>query len=121
MSVSSALAAISSGRLLSTSAAPSVANAIDRRCGEAGGVVDAIAVLAPGDLVEGVLEEPTVVGEPVEVIERRLVQAARGGHAAGRHAGTLAAISRPASSRYWSATTGQSSCGAVAAAAAAIF
>src|SRR6185437_5662250 len=41
----------------------------------AGGVVDAIAVLAPGDRVEGVLEEPAVVGEPVEVIERRLVQA----------------------------------------------
>src|SRR5258705_318568 len=64
----------------------------------AGGVVDAIAVLVPGDRVEGVLEEPAVVGEPVEVIERRLVQAARGSHAAGRHAGTLAAISRPASS-----------------------
>jgi hypothetical protein len=30
----------------------------------AGGVVDAIAVLAPGNREEGVLEEPAVVGEP---------------------------------------------------------
>ncbi|HEX5301868.1 MAG TPA: hypothetical protein VFW50_33245 [Streptosporangiaceae bacterium] len=66
----------------------------------AGGVVDAIAVLAPGDRVEGVLEEPAVVGEPAEVIEHRLGRVARRRHAAGSHAATLAVISRPASSRY---------------------
>ena len=38
------------------------------------------------------LEEPAVVSEPVEVIEHRLVQAARGSHAAGRHAATLAVM-----------------------------
>src|SRR5689334_8549645 len=86
----------------------------------AGGVVDAIAVLAPGGRVEGVLEEPALVGEPVQVIEHRLVGVAHGSHAAGRHAATLAVISRPASSRYWSAMTGHSRCGAVAAAAAVI-
>src|SRR5581483_365961 len=71
----------------------------------AGGVVDAIAVLAPGSRVTGVLEEPAVVGEPDEVIEHRLVSVARGSHAAGRHAATLAVINRPANSRYWAAMT----------------
>ena len=66
----------------------------------AGGVVDAIAVLAPRDRVAGVFEEPAVVGEPVEVIEYRLVDIAHGSHAAGRHAATLAMIRRPVSSRY---------------------
>src|SRR5580700_7954664 len=86
----------------------------------AGDVVDAVAVLAPGDRVQGVLEEPAVVSEPFEVIEHRPVNVARGSHAAGGHAATLAVISRPASSRYWSAMTGHSSPGAVWVAAAAI-
>src|SRR3984957_13130492 len=81
----------------------------------AGGVVDAIAVLAPGDRMQSVLEEPAVVGEPFEVIEHRRANAGRGSHAA-----TLDLISRPVSSRYWSAMTGHSSCGAVAVAVAAI-
>ena len=51
----------------------------------AGDVVEAIAVLAPGDRVEGVLEEPAVVSEPFEVIEHRLVNVARGSHATGGH------------------------------------
>src|ERR1700685_1803636 len=85
-----------------------------------GDVVDAVAVLTPGGRVEGVLEEPAVVGEPFEGSEYRLVNAARGSHAAGGHAATLAVISRPASSQYWSAMTGHSSCGAGAAAAAGI-
>jgi hypothetical protein len=66
----------------------------------AGNVVDAVAVLAPGGRVEGVLEEPAVVSEPFEVIEHRLVNVARGSHAADGHAATLAVISRSASSRY---------------------
>ena len=62
------------------------------------------------------IEEPAVVSEPFEVIEHRLVNVARSSHAAGGHAATLAVISRSASSRYWSAMTGHSSCGAVKAA-----
>src|SRR3984893_572440 len=87
----------------------------------AGGVVDAIAVLAPGDRAEGVLEKPAVVSEPFEVIEHRLVNVARGSRAAGGHAATLAVISRSASSRYGPAMPGHSSRGAVWVATAAIF
>ena len=61
----------------------------------AGGVVKAVAVLAPGNRTQGVLEEPAVVGEPFEVIEHRLVNVTRGSHAA-----TLAVMSRSARSRY---------------------
>ena len=51
-------------------------------------------MLAPGDRVAGVLEEPALVGEPVQVIEHRLVSVAHGSYAAGRHAATLAVISQ---------------------------
>jgi hypothetical protein len=66
----------------------------------AGDVIDAVAVLAPRDRMQGVLEQPAVVSEPFEMVEHRLVTAARRSHAADGHAATLAVISRPASSRY---------------------
>src|ERR1700722_16270901 len=77
-------------------------------------------MLAPGDRVESVLEEPAIVGEPLEMIEHRLADIRGGGDAAGCHAATLAGIRGQASSRVWAAMTGQSMCGAVARAAAAI-
>src|SRR5258706_12396446 len=67
----------------------------------AGHGVDAVAVLAPGGGVEGMLEQPAGVSEPFGGIEHRLANTAPGGPPAGGHSAPLPLTSRPATSRYW--------------------
>src|SRR5258708_23908343 len=61
----------------------------------AGHVVDAVAVLAPGEGVEGMLEQPAVVSEPFEGIEHRLANTPPRRPPARAHSGPPPVIHRP--------------------------
>src|SRR5258708_31433754 len=63
----------------------------------AGHVVDAVAVLAPGEGVEGMLEQPAVVREPFQGIEHPLANTPPRRLPSGGHSAPLPVLIRPAS------------------------